>query len=207
MSKEIIILGAGSVGGHIVSNLNLYFSKRVKPIFLDDDTTKHQKNFCGINILGSISEIKKFHINTPVIIGIALPNIKLKLYQYLKSLGYTNFPTLVSRNSWISNEIEIGKGSIIYPNCSVNYNTQIGNFVILNMNCAIGHDCTISDYTSLSPGVNLGGNTSIGELCEIGIGASTLQFITINNEAIVGGNCVVVKNVKSNTIVKGVPGR
>jgi sugar O-acyltransferase (sialic acid O-acetyltransferase NeuD family) len=207
MSKEIIILGAGSVGGHIVSNLNLYFSKRIKPIFLDDDVSKHNKSFCGINILGSISEIQKFNINTPVIIGIALPSIKLKIYQYLKSLGYINFPTLVSRNSWISNDIEIDKGSIIYPNCSVNYNTRIGEFVILNMNCAIGHDCTIKDYTSLSPGVSLGGNTCIGQLCEIGIGASTLQFITINDKAIIGGNCVVVKSVKANTVVKGVPGR
>lgn len=207
MSKEVIILGAGSVGGHIVSNLNLYYSRRVKPVFLDDDTNKHNKTYCGINILGGISEIKKFNINTPVIIGIALPGIKLKMFQYLKSLGYTNFPTLVSRNSWISNQIEIDHGSIIYPNCSVNYNTQIGKFVILNMNCAIGHDCTINDYTSLSPGVNLGGNTLIGESCEIGIGASTLQFITINSQAIIGGNCVVVKDVQANTVVKGVPGR
>ncbi len=207
MSKELIIIGAGSVGGHIVSNLNLYFTKRIHPIFLDDDQEKHNKKFCGVDILGGISEVEKFDLNCPVIIGISFPSIKIKIYNYLKKLGFDNFPTLVSRSTWISNEVEIGRGSIVYPGCTVNYNTNIGKFVIMNMNCAIGHDCVISDYASLSPGVNLGGYTKIGRQSEIGIGASTLQFINIGNESVVGGNCVVVRDVKSGVIVKGVPGR
>lgn len=174
---------------------------------MDDDSSKHNQKFCGVNIFGSISEVKKYSLDTPIIIGISFPSIKLKIYKYLKGLGYTNFPTLVSASTWISNDVEIGTGSIIYPGCSVNYKTDIGSFVIMNMNCAIGHDCTIEDYASLSPGVNLGGYTHIGKQSEIGIGASTLQFITIEDKSIVGGNCVVVKNVKSGSIVKGVPGR
>lgn len=207
MSKELIIVGAGSVGGHIVSNLNLYFTKRIHPIFLDDDHSKHNQKFCGVNIYGSLSDIKEFSQDTPIIIGISFPSIKLKIYKYLNELGYTNFPTLVSRSTWISNGVNIGKGSIIYPGCTVNYKTDIGDFVLMNMNCAIGHDCNINDYASLSPGVNLGGYTNIGKQCEIGIGASTLQFINIEEKSIVGGNCVVVKNVKSGSVVKGVPGR
>lgn len=207
MSRKLVIIGAGSVGGHIVSNLNLYFTKRVHPVFLDDDSNKHNQNFCGVNIYGGLSDIKQFDYYTPVIIGISFPSIKLKISKYLKKLGYKNFPTLVSKSTWISNNVNIGTGSIIYPGCTVNYKTDIENFVIMNMNCAIGHDCCIKDYASLSPGVNLGGYTTVGQQSEIGIGASTLQFINIEDQAIVGGNCVVVRDVKSGTIVKGVPGR
>jgi len=207
MSRELIIIGAGSVGGHIVSNLNLYFTKRIHPVFLDDDTTKHNKHFCGVKIIGGISKIKDFSLNTPIIIGISFPSIKIKIYNYLIDLGYNNFPTLVSRSTWVSNEVNIESGSIIYPGCAINYNTDVGKFVIMNMNCAIGHDCTISDFASLSPGVNLGGNTNVGKQSEIGIGASTLQFINIGENAVVGGNCVVVRDVPSGLVVKGVPGR
>lgn len=207
MSKQLVIIGAGSVGGHVVSNLNLYFTKRIHPIFLDDDSTKHNKSFCGVNVFGSISDIKKFSIDTPIIIGISFPSIKIKIYKYLKELGFSTFPTLVSRSAWISQKVNVGEGTIIYPGSTINYNTNIGRFVIMNMNCAIGHDCIINDYTSLSPGVNLGGYTYVGKQSEVGIGASTLQFINIEDKSIIGGNCVVVKNVKSGTTVKGVPGK
>jgi acyl-[acyl carrier protein]--UDP-N-acetylglucosamine O-acyltransferase len=84
---------------------------------------------------------------------------------------------------------------------------RIGDFVVMNMNCAIGHNCSIGQYSSFSPGVNLGGFTIVEDAVEMGIGASTKQFIKVGNNAIVGGNAMLVKNVSPNTTVVGVPAK
>jgi acyl-[acyl carrier protein]--UDP-N-acetylglucosamine O-acyltransferase len=84
---------------------------------------------------------------------------------------------------------------------------RIGDFVVMNMNCAIGHNCSIGQYSSFFPGVNLGGFTIIEDAVEMGIGASTKQFIKVGNNAIVGGNAMLVKNVSPNTTVVGVPAK
>ena len=207
MKEELIIIGAGSVGGHIASNLELYFDEKLVPIFLDDDSSKHDQKFCGCDIVGDISKINRFPKSTPIVVGIAFPKMKQKIIKKLQVRGYTNFPKLVSKNSWISNDVTIGDGSIIYPGCSINYGSNIGKFVVMNMNCAVGHDSLIENFVSFSPGVNLGGNTKIGQLSEVGIGASTLQFIEIGSESIIGGNAMVTKLFPPKSKIKGVPAK
>lgn len=207
MQNQIIIIGAGSVGGHVAVNMNLYFDEELHPIFLDDDSSKHGKEFCGIEVLGSVTEIKTFSKSTPIVVGIAFPKVKQKIIKQLQLKGYTNFPKLISKRSWVSNNVEIGAGCIIYPGCSINYGSKIREFVVMNMNCAIGHDCLIQDFVSISPGVNLGGNTRIGQMSEVGIGASTLQSIKIGHKSIVGGSAMVTKSFPHKSKIKGVPAK
>lgn len=52
--------------------------------------------------------------------------------------------------------------------------------------------------------MNLGGNTQIGNDVEIGIGASTLQGIHIENDVKVGGQAMVVKDIMKSTVVVGI---
>jgi sugar O-acyltransferase (sialic acid O-acetyltransferase NeuD family) len=205
--NQLIIIGAGSVGGHIASNLNLYFKEDIEVLFFDDDETKIGQSFCGANVVGKVKEIKSYSKDSKIIVGIAFPKIKKNIISKLKSAGFTNFPSLISEKTWISQNVKLGEGVIIYPGCAVNYATQIQDFVVMNMNCAIGHDCIIGKYSSFSPGVNLGGHTQIGEFCEIGIGASTLQFIKIESNVKVGGNAMVTKNVKAFSKIKGIPAK
>jgi serine acetyltransferase len=75
------------------------------------------------------------------------------------------------------------------------------------MNCSLGHHVEIGDYGSLSPGVNLGGHTVVGDATLMGIGSCTLQGVIIGREAIIGGQCMVTKNVDDNLTIVGVPAR
>ena len=75
------------------------------------------------------------------------------------------------------------------------------------MNCSLGHNCTIKSFSSLAPGVNLGGNTSIGFCVEVGIGASTVQSTVIGNNAIVGGQAMVISNVSESDVIIGIPAK
>lgn len=202
--KQIVIIGAGSVGGHIASNLALYGIEGKLVGFLDDDVNKQGKQFCGYPVLAGISwALDKADID--VVIGIAFPKIKAIILEKLALNPQLSYPTLVAKNAWLSNGTSLGKGTIIYPGTCINYGTAIGDFVVMNMNCSIGHDCTIASLCSLAPGVNLGGHTKIGESVELGIGSSTLQGITIGSHTVVGGQSIVNKSLPEKVIAVGVP--
>src|SRR5690606_13855239 len=205
--NDLLIIGAGSGGGIIVNNLNL-FSTDYKIIgFLDDDPAKINKDVFGHKVLGNIDTIYGYDsAKINVALGIAFPSVKKRIYDKIKNLNF-HFPSFVSKNAWLSPNVKIGKGVIIYPGVSINYNSVIEDFVVINMNCALGHDSYVSKFTSLAPGVSLGGHTKIMEECEIGIGASTIQNITIGKNAVIGGNAMVIRNVKDNEKIIGVPGK
>ncbi len=208
MIKPLIIICAGSVGGHLAYNLNAYDLEEYTLIgFLDDDQKKINKNFFGYPVLGPVDHILSLSKDVSVIIGVAFPLMKQNLISKLNRIGNFNFPSLVSKSAWVSNEVKIGKGVIVYPGCSINYGSTIGAFSVLNMNCAIGHDCQIGECSSLAPGVNLAGHTKIGNFVDMGIGSATIQDIAIGSNSIIGGQCMVIRNVNPGSKIKGVPGK
>lgn len=204
--KALYIIGAGSVGGHLAMNLEAYDASYQMAGFLDDDPNKIGTTFCGYPVLAPVSKLLEME-NAAVVIGIAFPRIKEKVYHLLAPNKTLLFPTFVSPSAWISKGVKIGDGSIIYPGCSINYGTEVGDFVVMNMNCAIGHDCRLGDFSSYAPGVNLGGHTKIGRAVDIGIGATTRQFVQVGDEAVVGGQCMVIRDVPDGQTIVGVPGK
>lgn len=205
--KKLYIIGAGSVGGHIVSNLSLYGLDDVEILFMDNDPHKIGTTFLGKKVVGPEEDLLELSEPVNVFIGAAFQNIKKRVYDKLSSQENISFPTLIAKNAWISEGVNVGIGAMVYPNSSINYGSTLGDFSILNMNCAIGHECQIGKFTSLAPGVNLGGNTIIGEFTEMGIGSATKQFTNIGDNVIVGGQAMVVNNISSNSKVKGIPAK
>jgi sugar O-acyltransferase (sialic acid O-acetyltransferase NeuD family) len=132
--------------------------------------------------------------------------VKFKIVKRLEEYG-VYFPNFIAKNVWVSNNVNLGKGIILYPGVSINYESVIGDFVIMNMNCAVGHNCTVESYTTLAPGVNLGGYTHIEESASIGIGVSTIQKVRVGKSSIVGGQSMLVKNVTPGSTVVGVPAK
>lgn len=207
MKQKLIIIGAGSVGKFVVYNQDSFTIDFEIVGILDDDCSKHNATIAGIPVLGSISKITNYSDKGfAVVWGIAFPAIKNKLFEQYKELQF-EYPNFVAKNAWLSKGVTLGKGCIIYPGCSINYETAIQDFVVMNMNCAIGHNCSIGSFTSLSPGVNLGGNTKIGQQVELGIGCATLQGVSIGDNVKVGGQAMVTKTLLRDQIVKGVPAR
>lgn len=206
MAKKLLIIGAGNVGGYISYNVAEFGDYEIIG-FLDDDPKKQGLTIYGYSVLGTIQNIDQFVSAETlyIAVGIAEPTVKKKIISILENNKKIEFPNLIAENAWISNKVDLGKGLIIYPGVSVNYETYIGDFVIMNMNCAIGHNCIISKYSTLAPGVNLGGFTKIDEGVNLGIGVSTRQSVSIGKNTTVGGQAMVIKDVPANSKVKGIP--
>jgi sugar O-acyltransferase (sialic acid O-acetyltransferase NeuD family) len=206
MKKELIIIGCGNVGGFVAYNIQEVGDYKIVG-FLDDDPNKHGQSFYGFKVLGSIDNFRDHASNdTHAALAISSPKAKKSILSRLSQFDI-HFPNLIFNHVWLSKNVSLGKGNILYPGVSINYESLIGDFVIMNMNCAIGHNATISSYCTLAPGVNLGGFTFIEELVEVGIGVSTRQNIRIGRGAVIGGQSMLVKNVNAGAIVKGVPGK
>jgi sugar O-acyltransferase (sialic acid O-acetyltransferase NeuD family) len=204
--RDLVIIGAGNVGGFLAYNQNLFTEPFNIIGFLDDDVAKHGKEFYGLKVLGNTGHLFTLGKNTAVAIGIGFPKAKRKVFEKIRDNG-NDFPSFISEKAWVSNNVSVGKGVILYPGVSINYQTAIDDFVIMNMNCAVGHDCSIGKFCALAPGVNLGGFTVLEEAVDMGIGSATKQNIIVGKDAVIGGQAMLVKNVEPGTKVAGVPGR
>ena len=207
MKQKLLIIGAGSVGKFIAYNINQFTSSFEIIGFLDDDSSKQNTNIAGYQVLGSVDKLTEFSGKGIAIVwGIAFPNIKKKLFEQYRNLGF-DFPNFIAKDSWISEAVTMGKGTIIYPGTSINYECCIDDFVVINMNCSLGHNCSLGLFSSLAPGVNFAGHTKVGQCVEVGIGVTTIQNVVINDNAIVGGQAMVVSEVLREDIVAGIPAR
>ena len=104
----------------------------------------------------------------------------------------------------------------MFYNSRVPLSAKIGEgtvFAYSGIGCVIHKDSIIGSKCTLGQGITIGGRGKrgsapiIGSNVFIGAGARILGPITIGDNVIVGPNAVVIKDVKSNSIVVGVPAR
>lgn len=94
---------------------------------------------------------------------------------------------------------KIGKGCVIYHAHAL----VIFSDVVIGDNCVLRHCTTIGNK-----GVGLESKSPvIGDNCDIGSNVVIIGDVTLGNNVSVGAGSVVIKNVPSNSIVIGNPGR
>lgn len=206
MKEKLYIIGAGSVGGHVALNIEDYTNEFEIAGFFDDDPEKIGTKHFGFKVLGAIEEVIDID-NASIAIGIAFPKAKQKIIERLSGNLTLNFPSLIHRRAWVSKKVSIGNGCIIYPGTTINYGSKIDDFVVLNMNCSLGHHTQVGGYSSFAPSVSTGGHTIIERSVEVGIGASTLQGVHIGAGSTVGGQSMVIDNIKEGSTAVGVPAK
>lgn len=206
MKKELYIIGAGGIGGHVALNIEEYSNEYSIAGFFDDDPAKVGTLQFGSEVIGEVDLVSNIK-NAEVVIGIAFPRIKQKIIDKLSVNPTIQYPSFIHKCAWISREVSIGKGCIIYPGTTINFGSEIDNFVVLNANCSLGHHTKVGAYSSLAPGVNTGGHTTFEECVDVGIGVSTIQDMIIGEGSVIGGQSMITKHIKPGSTVAGVPAK
>ena len=206
MKKDLLIIGAGNVGGFIAYNFAPLAEKYNLLGFLDDDVNKIGRQIYDLPVLGDIDSLLSYK-EIAIVVGIGFPEIKRLILNRINHKLDLEIVSYIADNVWISEKVYIGKGVVIYPGVSINYETKIEDFVTINMNCAIGHNVVLSGYVTLAPNVSLAGFTSLGECVEMGIGSSTKQQVQISELAVIGGNAMVINNIPSKAVAVGCPAK
>lgn len=208
MSKtKLYIVGCGNVGGFVAYNFDSFNAEGYEiQGFLDDDTYKYNKTIFGYPVLGGIDMVSLWSEKIALVIGIADPMLKKSVKERI-NLPNIVFPSLISKSAWVSNQVTIGSGAVVYPGVTIDYDVVIEDFVLVNKNCSLGHNSTLSKFSTLAPGVCLAGFTHLEECVNVGINSATIQNVHIGKHSIIGGMSMVIKNLPENVTAVGVPAK
>ncbi|PRD46813.1 serine O-acetyltransferase [Sphingobacterium haloxyli] len=134
------------------------------------------------------------------------PNLIMKCIRVMYTLYKKKVPAIPKVIQWfirvtcsadIPPNVKIGKGTVLKHN---------GLGVVLHEKAVIGENVTIMHNVTIG-GRNGRGAPTIENNVFIGSGACILGNINIGENAMIGANAVVIKDVLANTVVGGVPSK
>lgn len=138
-------------------------------------------------------------------IGIGNPALRKKLALEFEAIGgvFTSTISPLAQIGHYGNTIDVGNN--IMANVLISNDVQIGKGCIIYFKSIITHDCIIGDFVEISPSVNLLGRCKIGNYTRIGSNSTILPDVIIGENVIIGAGSVVTKDVPDNCLVVGIP--
>ena len=204
--KNLIIIGARGYGREVF-NLALqcdgYNKDYLIKGFLDDksDALVGFENYPEI-----ISNVENYEIQEDDVFTCALGSVKWKKHyaEIIMSLGGT-FINLIHPTTIFNSNVKVGNGLIVFMYSNISNDCNIDDFVTIQGFVGIGHDSKIGKWSHLNAYSFMGGFAILEEEVCLNTRATVLPNVIVHKGAIVGAASLVIKNVKANTTVFGVP--
>lgn len=187
MNTEIILIGGG---GHCRSVIDVIEAENKYTIagIIDNDKTRIGSYLFSYEIIGCEDDLPVLvsrYPNALVTIGqIRTPEIRIKLFTLLDSLGYT-LPTIVSPRAYVSKYASVGRGSVVMHDVLINAQAQVGENCIINSKALIEHDCIVGNHCHISTGAVLNGETIVGDGTFVGSNSVSKQGTKIQGNAFI----------------------
>ena len=208
--KKIIILCAGDFGKEVawlIEDINKKTPTYDLLGFLDDNPEKIGRFYNGYKCLGPIVDLNALNKDNDVYAVIATQDSGFRKRFVETFPNYSNWETLIHPSVNKSDTSELGTGCIVCANCNISVNTIIGDQVIMNLGTTVGHDCEIGNYVSLMSGTIISGHVKIGDEAYFGSNSTVLPEKRVGKRSKVGAGSVVIRNVKDDVSVMGVPAK
>lgn len=203
---KIIVVGAGGFGKEVAFTIDRLSNYEVIG-FIDDNEEKRQEWFYGKPLLGNIGALLECKKKVNVVIGIADPIAKKKVYGRLKNNKFIQFPNIVDSTALFGHNIQLGTGNVLMAHTTYTSDIDIGDFNMVNIGSTIGHDTKIGNFNSIYPSVNVSGNVNIGNFNEIGVGTKIIPSISLGKGNVIGAGSVVIHSIENYVKCVGVPAK
>lgn len=201
MNKDkVIIIGAG---GHAKVILSTLLACKM-PIFgfVDDNPSLQGKTILSHMVLGNLTILNTLPEQAAIC---AFGDNKLR--QATANAYNLNWVTLIHPSAYVHESVILGHGTVVFANATVQPDVLLGEHVIINTAASIDHDCRLDHFTHIAPGSHLGGGVHVGQGTLIGIGTNIKPYTTIGEWSILGAGSVVVKDIQSFVVAKGIPAK
>lgn len=193
----MILFGAS---GHSKVILDILLQNKISVECVYDDKPKTDSIF-GIPVRANSL---KYSDANDAIISIGNNSIRKSVSEKYPNL---KFVKAIHFSSIISTFADVGEGTVVMANVTVNPDAKIGKHCILNTGCVVEHDCIIEDFVHISPNAALAGNVTVGEGSQIGIGACVIQGVKVGKWSIIGAGSVIISDIPDYSVVVGNPGK
>jgi len=203
--NQLLILGAGG-HGKVIAEIAEALGRWQKITFLDDrhailDGTMRWP------VIGGVRHANRFVLDySHAVVAVGDSTMRLGWLNMLISHGF-EVPSLVHPAAWVSPSADLGAGTVVMANATVQADSSVGLGCIINTGASVDHDCRLADGVHVCPGVNLGGNVHVGVESWLGIGCSVIQGIRIGGRVTVGAGAAVINDTSDCLTVVGVPAR
>ena len=208
MIKNLIIIGARGFGREVYSlalQCDGYNKDYVIKGFLDDksDALVGFNNYPEI-----ISDVESYEIQEDDVFTCALGSVKWKKYyiELILSKGGI-FINLIHPTTIFNLNLLIGNGLIIFRYSNISNDCSIGDFVTIQSFVTLGHDAVIGNWCHINAYSFMAGFAILEEDVCLNTRATILPNVIVGKGATIGAASLVIKNVKAQTTVFGVPAK
>jgi len=206
--KNLIIIGARGFGREVYdlatqcSGFNIEY---VIKGFLDDkaDALNGFENYPAI-----LSSVEDYKIQEDDVFVCALGTVKWKKYyaELIMAKG-GSFINLIHPSTKLNTNAVVGTGLLVFMYANISNDCIIEDFVTIQGYVGLGHDTKIRKWVHVSSYSFTGGFVVLEEESTLNTRATVLPHVIVRKGATVGAASLVIRNVKENTTVFGVPAK
>lgn len=195
--KEIIIVGAGDLGKEVVwliEDINKHCPTYLILGFLDNDSRKTGKKFCGYQVLGSTKLLDEKYNNGRTYAVIALQDGSIRKKIVSGCNDFKLWEKIIHPSAVIAPSSRVGEGSVVFPNVTVSVDTQVGSFGLLYIQATVCNDCMLGNYVSVMSNAQVSERVGIGDECYLAAGSNIYPHRKLGSHVKVAVGAVVSKD-------------
>lgn len=208
--KHLLIVGARGFGREALRTFlksDAYKNGEVEiKGFLDSDS--HVLDGLNGNFPKIICAPEEYVIEEDDVFFVAMgfPKWRKHYADMLEAKG-AKFFTIISETATVFETATIGDGCFIGNSSIVSDNVKLGKHVLVLDLCTLGHDAKIGEYSTIEAYSFMGGCSSVGEQSVLHVRSTLIRHKSIGNHVEVGSSSVVIRNVKDDCHVFGIPAK
>lgn len=201
--KNLVIIGAGGYAKSVLDSVDHMNFRMIG--FLDDVKVKGEMHQ-GYPVLGNSLDTLKNASDYVYFVAIGNNAKRKTWFDKLKERNLSLI-NVIDHSALVSHHAAIGEGSFIGKLVILNHDSSVGDNCVINTRALIEHGCHIGNHVNISTNATLNGDVICEEGSFIGSGSVVNGQLSIGEWALTGAGSVVIKNVRPNTTVVGVPAK
>jgi len=204
----MLIIGSGSFLADLLCSLSLEFKDEELAVYNDLNISYPDYIQNDFRILKDEAEVKNYfkHTDNRFVIAVGNNLAREQISKKYENLGGDNI-TFISKHAIVGRYARIAKkGVIIMHYTCISNEAEVGEGTIVYIQCGLGHYSAIGKYCFLSSSIVMS-NTTIGNYCNIGIGVKFVPGNSLGDNCQVGTGSIITKSFESNTVLAGNPAK